>query len=675
MGKDKQEYKDFFENGTFKYKDYLKTGRLYIGAGVLFVIIVGVFAYYSVMSGINVYLRVQNVIPTLTDIVGQAQGITEIVRSHKMEVLVIMILAVFMSYIASLMSLNLLKLIGAAFIWILTALTAGLSILLVYLAKDFQGYEYLFLIGAIIPPVVLAFFWKKLKIATRLINLTADLLMKNKRIFWNGLCFGAIYLVLSICIWAVYIDKFIAITSDFEQFILDIQTTDMSGDWFVVAMTLLYFFLVQISYNYYYGGVVHMAHAFYRSAREGTLDGFKIMNRRFRPIFTYAVFSSIIYTIKWILTQMAKRSKDTEKLSKIGIKIILKGKLMPGLINKKSITQRIANWAIKMLEKLWLLVNFFTLPAIVIENKNAPAAIKKSIDYVGANAVDVFIRKTSIRGVFGFTTAIFVLLCAGAGAIVGFWFMDRFDMDATTAMIVFATIFGIFGGVPAWVMLKNLDIVYVSFLYCYLVDEDLKKEGISPPSKFFGSTDIRDGKVDKMTRQRWVSAVFGVIFAFLAIGVYGYVLYVLLTIDPAILSISAPFHTWLETISSFTGYGVLGLLLALVFSALARRKYMCIAIVLSICVATFTVLYINFWRPYYGIDNWNLYPNTLKSFKIFVGCMICITVGSWLLGTIVEVYLLTHDLNVMMNQELLHKMEASASTIGDEIAAETTKQS
>jgi hypothetical protein len=670
MGKDKQEYKDFFENGTFKYKEYLKTGRLYVGAAVLFLIVVAVFAYYSVWSGINVYLRVQNVIPRLP--AGTVEGITALIRSHKLEVLAIMILAVLMSYIASLMSLNLLKLIGAAFIWILTALTAGLSILLVYLAKDFQGYEYIFLIGAIIPPIVLAFFWKKLKIATRLINLTADLLMKNKRIFWNGLCFGAIYLLLSVCIWAVYIDKFIAITSNPQQIITAIQETDMSGDWTVVAMTLLYFFLVQISYNYYYGGVVHMAHAYYRGAREGTLDGFKIMNRRFRPIFTYAVFSSIIYTIKWILTQMAKRSKDTEKLSKIGIKIILKGKLMPGLINKKSITQKIANWAIKMLEKLWLLVNFFTLPAIVIENKSAPGAIKRSVEYVGANAVDVFIRKTSIRAVFGFTTAIFVFLCAGAGAIVGFWFMDRFGMDATTAMIVFAAIFGVFGGVPAWVMHKNLDIVYVSFLYCYLVDEDLKKEGVSVPSKFFGSTDIRDGKVDKMTRQRWASAVLGVILAFVAIGIYGWVIYIILWVDPAILPLSESFHSWLEDIASYMGYGALGLILALIFSAMARRKYMSIALVLSICVALLTVCYINYWRPNYGLDNWD--PDyELKTFKIFVGCMICITVGSWLLGTIVEIYLLTHDLNVMMNMQLVKKMEAS--TIADDIAAETAKES
>nr|MDO8083981.1 hypothetical protein [Candidatus Sigynarchaeum springense] len=667
----KEEYKDFFENGTFKYKDYLKFGRLYYGASLLFVIAVGIFFCYTALSGMSVYQRVSSVIPFITDPV---KGLTTLVISHKMEVLVIVILAVFMSYIASLVALNMLKLIGALFIWLLTALTAGLSILLVYLAKDFQGYEYIFLIGAVVPPVVLAFFWKKLKVASRLINLTADLLMKNKRIFWNGLYFGIIYLVLTSGIWAVYIDKFIEISSDLEKFIMEIRSTDMSGNWFVVGMTLLYYFLVSISYNYYYGATVHMAHAYYRSAPEGHLDGFRVMNRRFRPIFTYAVFSAIIYTIKWILTQMAKRSKDTEKLSKVGIKIVLKGKLMPGLINKKSITQKIADWAIKMLEKLWLLVNFFTLPAIVIENRNAPSAIKKSVEYVGANAVDVFIRKTSIRGVFGFTKVIFVILCAGAGAVVGLWFMDRFNMDATTAMIVFAAIFGVFGGVPAWIMGKNLDIVYVSFLYCYLLDEDMKKEGISAPSKFFGSTDIRDGKIDKMTRQRWASAVIGVILAFVAIGAYGYNIYVLLHGTDAIMADFASFHIWLEQLSFFAGYGILGMILALVFSAMARRKYMSIAIVVSIIVALFMVCYINWLRPadlWSGGELW-VTGGALTSFKVVVGSLVCIIIGSWLLGTIVEIYLLTHDLNVMINQQLVKKMEAG--TIDGDIAAEATKQ-
>ncbi|MEX2718974.1 MAG: hypothetical protein Q6353_011345 [Candidatus Sigynarchaeum springense] len=671
MGDVKDEYKGVFENGTFKYKEYLKLGRLYYGAGLLFVVAIGVFIYYTALSGMSVYHKVAGVIPVITVPI---QGITQLVMSHKTEVLVIVILAIFMSYIASLMALNLLKLIGALFIWLLTALTAGLSILLVYLAKDFQGYEYLFLIGAIVPPAVLAFFWKKLKVASRLINLTADLLMKNKRIFWNGLYFGIIYLVLTSGIWAVYIDKFIEITADFEKFIMEIQSTDMSGSWFVVGMTLLYYFLVSISYNYYYGATVHMAHAYYRGAPEGHLDGFRVMNRRFRPIFTYAVFSAIIYTIKWILTQMAKRSKDTEKLSKIGIKVVLKGKLMPGLINKKSISQKMADWAIKMLEKLWLLVNFFTLPSIVIENRNAPSAIKKSVEYVGANAVDVFIRKTSIRGVFGFTKVIFVLLCAGAGAIVGLWFMDRFGMDSKTAMIVFAAIFGVFSGAPAWIMGKNLDIVYVTFLYCYILDEDMKKEGISAPSKFFGSTDIRDGKVDKMTKQRWVSAVTGVILAFVAIGAYGYNIYVLFHGTNAVTADFTSFHEWLEQLSFFAGYGALGMLLALVFSAMARRKYMSIAIVVSIIVAVFMVCYINWLRPadqWSGGEQW-VTGGTLTSFKVIVGSMVCIIIGSWLLGTIVEIYLLTHDLNVMINQQLVKRMEADA--ISGDALTEMNKQ-
>jgi hypothetical protein len=260
-------------------------------------------------------------------------------------------------------------------------------------------------------------------------------------------------------------------------------------------------------------------------------------------------------------------------------------------------------------------------------------------------------------------------LCAGAGAIVGLWFKDRFNMDVTTAMIVFAVIFGVGGGVPAWVMGKNLDIVYVSFLYCYLLDEDLKKEGISPPSKFFGTTDIRDGKVDKMTRQRWVIAAIGVILAFVAIGCYGYNIYVLLNGTDAIMADFDSFHVWLEEVSFFAGYGALGMLLALIFSAMARRKYISIALAISILVALSMVSYINWFRP--TDFPWTT-GGALTEFKIIVGCLVCIVIGSWLLGTIVEVYLLTHDLNVMINEQLVRRMEASKA-VGD-VAPEATKQ-
>lgn len=661
MTAEKKTYPDFFENGSFNYPEYLHLGRLHAGALVLLLVAIGVFLHFTLQAGIGLYQQVQAIIPSIgsTPLPGLARALS----THKAEILAIALVAMLVFYIVSLLALNVLKLIGAVFIWFITALTAGLSLLLVYMAREVQGnFEYFFLVCAVIPPVVLAFVWKRLKIASRLINLTADLLMKNKRIFWNGLVFGILYVLLTAGIWMIYINTFVQLSAGIEGVILQVQATDMSRDWFAVGMTFLYFLLVQVTYNYYYGGVVHMAHAFYRRASEGHLDGFTVMARRFRPILTYSVFSSIIYTIKWVLTQMAKKSKDVERLSRIGIKVILNPKsLLGGALTKKSLQQRLANWAIKMLEKLWLLINFFTLPAIVIENKNAPAAIKRSIEWVGSNVVDVFIRKTAVRHAFRFTTVIFIILSILAGAIVGLLFLERFNMDVTTALIVFMIMFGLFSGVPAWVMSKNLDVVYVSFLYCYLLDEDLQKVGVMPPSRFFGSTDPMDGKRGTMTRSMKANTAIGSILASIACACFLYATITLVQASEITMSSSATFHPWLEQISIYNGYGAMCLMLALLFCAFARRKYLVIGIVMGIAAGWFAVIYINYFRP--PGSPWDV-DTTLKVFKIFIGGLDVVAIASFLLGGIVEGSLLKQDLNVDSNLAAVHAVLASASGNG-----------
>ncbi len=148
-------------------------------------------------------------------------------------------------------------------------------------------------------------------------------------------------------------------------------------------------------------------------------------------------------------------------------------------------------------------------------------------------------------------------------------------------------------------------------------------------------------KQEVKEKRRLIAAVISVILAFVAMGCYGYNIYVLLNGTDEIMANFVTFHNWLEEISFFAGYGALGLLLALIFSAIARRKAFSITIVITIIVALSVVSYINWLRP---ADPW-LDPYTsawmtggaLKEFKVIVGIQVFIIIGSWLLGTVVEV--------------------------------------
>ncbi len=653
------EYRDYFDGNAFQYDQYCKFGKRYFGAVLVLVAAIITFIMLAAMSLYNIYHEIVDVFSRTT---GTFLGFIGMLQNFKEEVVLIVCLAMIIAYIATVLALNMMKLIGAAIVWILTILASGLSLLFLWLTKQYPEYLAIFIFLAILPPVILAFFWKKLRIASKLVNLTADMLMKNKRIFWNGLVYGILNALLTTGIFVIYTDYFIVLEDQsVTEIVIQFAETDFSQNWFVVAVTFLYFFLLQVSYNYYYGAVIHHAHAFYRNIKTGKTDGARVVSRRMRAVVVYALVSSILYIVQWVLKQMAKRSKDYEKLAKIGIQVVLTRKIMPGVINKQAITQRIADWAIKMLEKVWLLVNFFTLPAIIIENKGAFSAIKRSVEYVGANAVDVFIRKTAIRHVFRFTTAIFMLLCAGGGALTGLLLMDRMSLEPRTAIITFSILFFFSAGIPAWIMSKNLDVVYVSFLYCYLLDEDLRKSGIVPPSKFFGECNILDGKEYTITRGKKIYATIGLVLGFIAIGMATYATVTLLLADLALVHDVTMYHPWLETVTTWTGYATIVLMGALVLCLIARRKYIIITIVLGLAVALGLVIYINWFRPYLGQPPTLWDAELLRYFKILVGVLEIAAFIPLLVGAFIEISLLTQDLDVKANDEIQKKMQTVAT--------------
>jgi len=336
----------------------------------------------------------------------------------------------------------------------------------------------------------------------------------------------------------------------------------------------------------------------------------------------YATFSAILFTITWVLRQFAKRSKDTNKLKNLGIRVLLKGKR--GLVKKKSWTQRLADWAIRMLEKLWMLVNYFTLPSIIIENKSAPGAIKKSFSYMLHHIADVFVKKTAVRHVFRFTTFLYLFICAIGGAAVGLLTYDYFGIDQTTAIIVFGVVSVCVAGVPAWVMTKNLDIVYLAFLYCYILDEDLyKKEGVENiPSRFFGDVDkLAEKRIKEVTysgRTRY-GVYLAMILSIIAMGVGAFIVFELygldyVTNDAEILAFIASgeeYHLWLETMSWNLGYIAIIFMGALLFAAISKRKGMIVLVLWGAMIALATSLYISYLRP----TGWGETPET--TFRYF----------------------------------------------------------
>ena len=116
-----------------------------------------------------------------------------------------------------------------------------------------------------------------------------------------------------------------------------------------------------------------------------------------------------------------------------------------------------------------MLINYFTIPAMVAEELGAKDGIKRSASLVKKNFVDVIVKETAVRWGFGVLAAMFFIAFGVGGAVIG-WFITAGDIIMT---IVITVVFVIFAAIPSTLVLRTFDIVYVTLLYVFI----RRKEG------------------------------------------------------------------------------------------------------------------------------------------------------------------------------------------------------
>ena len=92
-----------------------------------------------------------------------------------------------------------------------------------------------------------------------------------------------------------------------------------------------------------------------------------------------------------------------------------------------------------------------------------------------------------------------------------------------------------------------------------------------------------------------------------------------------------PFNAWLETLTWYTGFGMIAFAVAAVFSALSKRKYMLVSVAIGILMGVIAILYIDYLRPA---------PLTVSDFPLFQDLILLMEIVAFvpfLIGFLVEV--------------------------------------
>ena len=129
-------------------------------------------------------------------------------------------------------------------------------------------------------------------------------------------------------------------------------------------------------------------------------------------------------------------------------------------------------------------VTFFALPAMIIEGKGFKDSIKRSWDLIKKHFIDVIIYASGVGVVYMFFIFIMILLYGVSGYLVGVFILVPILGISEDLMVVAGILtavgFLIFGFIPAYVMVRPLQVAYKTMLYEYALD---REHGFALPSR------------------------------------------------------------------------------------------------------------------------------------------------------------------------------------------------
>jgi hypothetical protein len=97
-----------------------------------------------------------------------------------------------------------------------------------------------------------------------------------------------------------------------------------------------------------------------------------------------------------------------------------------------------------------------------------------------------------------------------------------------------------------------------------------------------------------------------------------------------------PFHAWLQSLTIFTGIGMAAFGVAALFSALSKRTYMLIALLIGLGMGIVGISYINWLRPNMGITD--IWSNDLFSvFQTLILVFELVAFTPFLIGFVAEI--------------------------------------
>lgn len=470
-------YKDCYgEAPPFELKSFAKLGRIHPLGGLLVYVLFGIFFAYGVYSldYLIQYLRTKFAeYASYTVVAGQiGSGLYLMLRDYIWWIIGIIAAVYLVSLFCSYLVVRAFGEFAGFFMYLSVIVQIALFGAVYYFVNSNYPewpYTWVFLVPIGLQLLVITFGFHKFKLAIKYIRASAITVWKERDLFWaeagQTLWLTVMSFFYTVVTLATYLD---IVPVGTTQVTVRGRTLDITEGMKFFGYTFLFVFLVLIVAYVTMGMKTLFVHHIYRGAKLGYWRAFRIVARRWWGIIGYALTTGIIHMAqfwgKMVKGEFGpKNVKDAltfaDKVKPQQDKFVQKGQKAP--------------WY----ERIWMGLNYYTIQAIIIEDKSFLGALLRSLRMLWHNITDLYIKKANVNIVFRMIQLGLIVTNVLVGALVGYGFAFYTGINIYVCMAVSLILFLIIGGGTNALVLNDLNSTYITVMYIHTTDDLNKKKG------------------------------------------------------------------------------------------------------------------------------------------------------------------------------------------------------
>ncbi|OLS15577.1 MAG: hypothetical protein RBG13Loki_0805 [Promethearchaeota archaeon CR_4] len=462
----------YLPDGKFDLEGMVTKGRLHVVGEILLVLLFGAFFAYGGYNFYYVIKSVQDFLATFPSAVLDVvlNPIIELFKSFSWQVIIVLAVSYFLTLQVSYLVVRFFGKLAGVFLYGSTIVQIALFLWLFYFFGTWE-YHWIFLIPVALQACVLIFWRKKLNLAIQYVKLSSLIVWKKRRLIIPQLLQTLWIIILSLFYFVTIVAVFFNITEVSGTFTIGTKTVEITQGWIFAGYTALFVFLIYVVYFVVLGIKIDLIHSYVRS--KGTEMSFShawsVTRRRWWGLMGYAFASTIIHLIQFFYKLFKKQIKpesilDAAKLTKEVIPAAPMSADKKGGKFKKP----------PLRERIWMGLNYFTLPALTLEDRLFFSACFRSLKLIGHNIPDLYIKHANVDRLFKVMKISSVFLNGILGGAIGALFGRLLGLTGVWTYAALGVGVGLFvwmGGITSVLVLNDLNLSYITLMFMHTIDD------------------------------------------------------------------------------------------------------------------------------------------------------------------------------------------------------------